>query len=228
MHTYSVDELRACKYVQCNLNTSVCSVLKNSDIFRNCRARSNCNSNFYYCELLVKNINVNNYDFHLIDAVRIESEICNFFNVKCRDIFVNRYKFADDKIYSVKYFVRFDSLSEYVSFENLVLPQDWVILNRLFLYRSKCVNDGSGCVHGSVYRNELVNINIVNECDDRLVDTNIADAAQHCASVSICSDIVSISFLNAFKNNFNFFHVNIQAILDSTHFDDLCYVTLKS
>lgn len=225
---YSTDELRGFQYVCNELNTKLVSIINILDICRESKLETPiCEVRFHYCELLVSNVGV---DFTCLS--RIKDEICNFFDVVSSDVFLNRCKLVNDRIYSVKFLIRFDSVDEYLNFENVVLPYKWVILNRVYsLARTVCVSKVNDCW---INRSELVNVVILNE--NRNSDPSVGgdvrqsqgQSGNRVGKVLGCSGVSSsISFLNAFRNNFNVAHVNCQGILESVHLETLISIQSK-
>lgn len=75
---------------------------------------------------------------------------------------------------------------------------------------------------------DLVCVSVMSESDGGFVDECCSQHGSSDNSISDCFNENSITLFDAFQNYFNFFHVNIQAILDSTHFEGLKMVLAKS
>ena len=68
--------------------------------------------------------------YKILNVSAIKVRISKFFGVGFVDVFLNHYKVISDVKCSVKFVIRFSSFDDYLGFEDMVLPRDWVILNR--------------------------------------------------------------------------------------------------
>lgn len=235
MYTYSLNSLKSlnCKYTSFCLDTKSLINLKSRNIFKTCEP--NCTNGVFCCELLVKNLN--SVD---LNNTRLSNNICSFFNVNISDVFAIKYKFINNKVNSIKFLVKFESFNQYINYENIILPRNWVILNRLHSLKSTAIqyNERSLVVvevNDTLYRTQsdalTLNVVVENNADVSTDRNNSIDVGQDSiryGGVNSCArnNLNSINHFNAFKCNFNFFHVNVQGLLSGSHFDELKSIVL--
>lgn len=224
MLQYGVIDLKQlnCKCTH-SLDTSAINKLNDFDIFKACDLF--CLNNSFYCDLLIKNV-----DSCHLDNTNLINNISSFFNVLTTDIVPIKYKLIKNKINSIKFVIKFQNFSSYIHYENIILPRDWIILNRTHSSKSTVAHQYISRTLVSINVNDtLCNthsdslaLNWNDEVNDN-IDINVGQDLVQDDDTDICArnNLNTINRFNAFKNNFNFCHANVQGLLCGSHYDEL-------